>query len=341
MGYAQPWSGSVGFGKQASALATLAAATQWQAITSESMKMPHAGRKFEKAIRRGQDPTLAMKGILSTSGNISGPLIPDDFFQGRLWACLLGNQNSVSTVDTSAYLHTFLEPRVGTPADWPAYGETIEINRGSYDNTLLFQFIGSFVKSVTITVPKDGAVTVDTEWVGCKQATAGTYATPTFSSKNPFEGWMADLKVGANYAGLASIDFETVKIKISNGVSMRQGLNGRYPNGRSFGEHLESEIEFTYSLQESLTQFAKIFADTENALSLTLTSDQLAGAASAYYSLQFIFPRVIFPGDEPGLSVGETIPHTMKAVAGYGSDGSASYMVKVLSQNTQSGTYAA
>jgi hypothetical protein len=122
---------------------------------------------------------------------------------------------------------------------------------------------------------------------------------------------------------------------------MRQGLNGRYPNGRSFGQNLEAEIEFTYSLQESLTQFSKILADTENALSLTITHDQLAGATSAYYSLQFIFPRVIFPGDEPALATGETIPHSMKAIAGYGSDGSTSYMVKVLSQNTQTGTYAA
>ena len=335
----QGWRGYAGFGKQTS-IGTSVAATKFQTINPNvSMVETRAGRTRIQAIRKTQDFAVATRGRIGTQGSISGPLMPDEAFQGFCLAMLMGNNNAVSTVDTSAYEHVFSQPTPTTTAHYPQAGATMEILPGGSSATTLRDFVGTFAKSMTLKGSMDGGVIdVDFEMVGVRQDDAGTVSTPTYSTKPPFEAWMMDLKIGSDLGSLSSVELIDFSIKIDNGVKMLPALNGRTPVDRSFGD-FDAQLDFTMWFREDLTIYNYFKNETEMAVSFVITHDSLAGASSAVYKLKFDFPRVIFDGTPPNLDSMEEIKHkvTMKALKGTGSD---AYTVKITSVNTESGTYA-
>lgn len=335
--YNQAWESYVGSGTQGAALGTKVAATKFQTFTSEGLKENRAGRKTEKGLRRLQSNALALQGSRDVSGPIAGPLMPDEAMMGLWLACIFGNNNTVTGDAVAGYTHVFNLPALATEANYSQYGQTIEVCRGSKDNTCLFQYVGCFAKSLTISIKKEGAITYSIEWVGRSEETAGTIGSPTYTPKRPFEGWMADLKIATIIGSVASVEFTECTIKIDLGTKMIENRNGKYPVGRVFGMY-DASIEFSYFLKENLTVYNYITADTEIAAKMIITHNQLAGSSSGFHTLTFYFPRTIVDGDTPNISGDSEVPHKVTLNALY--DPVAGYFCKVDSINSESGTYS-
>lgn len=333
--YAQASRGYVGFGTQASAQGTGVAATRFQTVTDVSLKENRPGASIYKGIRRQQDMNLALRGGIDLSGSIKGYLIPDEAFGGIVFAHLLGNNNTVS--GSGPYTHTFSQSRVGTAADMPSYGSTIEVLLGSTDNTLLRDMVGCFLKKLTLSSDsQDAAVLVDTEWVGTKQVDGDTNSSPTYSTKSPFEGWMASIELGSAIGSTAAVEAKKFNFSVDNGVSVTKTLNGRYPIGRVYGD-LAATLSFEQDLKESLTIYNYFKNETEIAAKLILTHDAIAGGSTPY-SLTVNLPRLRMLGDPPSLSGSAEIPFTINLQALY--DSVTSKTLDIVVVNSQSGTYA-
>jgi len=335
--FAQVYRSYVGVGVQGAALTTSVAATAFQSIDACSVRENSPGRKLIKGIRKNQDMNLALRGSRDVSGSISGPLVPDEMFDGILWALLLGNNNAASGSSGAGYTHTFSQARPATVADYPAYGATLEALIGGTDTTLMRDFVGSFVKSVTISGQKDGEVKVSVEIMGVKEVTGGTVSTPTYSTKLPFEAYMADIKLGSVIGSVSSVECKSFTIKIDNGLKMVPGLNGRYAIGRTYGP-ITTSFEFEMDLREDLTVYNYWKNDTTMAAQLVLTHDQLAGSSSGVYSLKIDFPTVIFDGDVPNIEGEAEIPHKVSMKPFY--DSVTGKTLSVVVVNSQSGTYS-
>jgi hypothetical protein len=336
--YNQAWKSYIGSGTQGAALGTKVAATKFQTFTSESLKTDRAGRKVEPGLKRLQAPSLAVQGSEQVSGSITGPLMPNEAMVGLWLAALFGNNNTVTGGATTGYTHVFNMPALATEANYPQYGQTIELCRASIDNTCLWQYIGMFAKSLTLNIKKDSVITYAIDWVGRSEETAGTLGTPTYGANlRPFEGSMADLKIATLIGSAASVEFTECNIKIDIGAKMIGNNNGKYPVGRVFEPPVVT-LDFTYFLKESLTIYNYLSGNTEIAAKLILTHSQLAGSSSGVHSLEFWMPRLIVTGDTPNISSGAEVPHKVSLTALY--DSTESYYIKATSVNGESGTYA-
>lgn len=336
--YNQAWKSYIGSGTQGAALGTKVAATKFQTFTSENLKTDRGGRKTEKGLKRLQAPSIALQGSEQVSGNVSGILMPNEAMVGLWLAAIFGNNNTVAGDAASGYTHTFNMPTLATEANYPQYGQTIELCRGSIDNTCLYQYVGCFAKSITINVKKDSPITFSIDWVGRSEEVAGTLGTPTYGANlRPFEGWMADLKIATLIGSVASVEFMECNIKIDIGAKMIGNNNGKYPVGRVFEPPVVT-VDFTYNMKESLTIYNYLTQNTEIAAKLIVTHNQLAGSSSGFHTLEFYFPRTIVTGDTPSVSGDAEVPHKVLLTALY--DSTESYYVKATSKNGESGTYA-
>ena len=338
---AQGFNSYAGFGVQTVALTTPATPTAFQQFSSESIKENKKGYSTVPSIRFSRDSVLIQKGQRDVSGSITYPLIPDEAGAGLLFAMLMGNNNTVSTTDTTAYTHVFNQLRETTPADKPAYGATIHTLRGSFDNTLLMQYIGCFLNKLSIGVKGDGGIIEATaDFVGAKEAlSAPTIDTPNNSTKAPFEGFHAVISYGADLGTLAQLSqFQDLTVSINNNLKMLQTNGGQYPFAVNYGG-FDSTLDFTMYLLEDLTLYNYFKNQVPLAVRLKITSDQLAGATTAYNSIQIDLPKCIMLGDVPNVSNMEAIPHkvTLQALRG---TGSYQYTAKVTVVNTQSGVYS-
>jgi len=338
---AQGFNSYVGVGVQTAALTTPVSPTAFLQVTSESLKENKKGYSAIKTLKFSREAGVVQKGPKDVSGSLTYPLIPDEAGAGMFFAMLLGNNNTVSLSDTTAYTHVFNQLRETVTADKPAYGATINILRGSVDNTLLMQYMGCFLSKLAINVKGDGGIIDATaDFVGTKESqTASTLDTPTFSSKSPFEGWQAALSYGPDLATLAQISqYQDLTLSINNNLKMLATNNSQYPFGVNYGP-LEAMLDFSMYLMDDLTLYNYFKNQTELAVRLKITSNQLAGAATAYHSIQIDMPRCIMLGDVPNVSSHEAIPHKISLQALKGT-GSYPYTTKITVVNTQSGVYA-
>lgn len=339
--FAQGFNNYVGTGVQTSALTTPQAAAQFQTIFSESLKKNQPGYQRVPAARFGREFTMVQRGRSDISGGINFPLIPDEAGAGIWLAMLMGNNNSVTTTDTSAYTHVLSQMREQTAADKPAYGSTIEVLRGSVDNTLLTSYIGCFLNKYSLSIKNDGGVVEgNAEFVGAKEVIQPTISTPSYSTKKPFEGWQTTISYGSNLGSLSTIsNFTDANVSISNNIKMLPSQNGsQLPVAASYGM-LDAMLDFTMWLQEDVTFYNYFINQTTFAVRLKITSDELAGASSAYHSIQFDFPAVMMVGDIPNLSGPDAIPHKVSLQAFKGT-GSYAYTAKVTVVNKTSGAYS-
>ena len=336
---AQGYRGYAGFATQTADLVTGVAPAKFQTITKFGLKEERQNRDRIAGIRKNQGYNLATKGRISASGDISGPLIPDEAFQGYLLAQFMGNNNAVSGSGTVGYTHVFSQPTITTTANYPAYGSTINSNKGGTDTTLVSDFLGMFCNKLQYSFPEQGAqCDVTAGFVGTKETTGGTLASPTYSAIPPFESWMLTLSIGADLSSMSAVEIFDANVNLSNGAKMLPSTTSRYPAVRGFGL-FDHTLDFSMFLRADLTVFNYWKNETEMAVKLVATHTTLAGGSSGYYTLQFEFPRVIFIGDVPNIEGAEEIKHkvSMKALQG---TGSYAYSCKITSINSESGTYA-
>lgn len=330
------WNGYMGRGTQ-SAIGTGVVATDFQQVYTSGVKKNRPDKALKPTIRRTRGKTIVVKGNSSVGGPISGPLIPDEIFQAIGWADLMGGNNAVSGDATTGYTHTFDEP--ASASDYSTAGVTIEANKGSSGTELMFDYIGSFLKSLELTFPESGEVTWAAEYVGKDEESGGANSSPSYSTVNPFETCMVDIQIGTTISSTTSTTFKSGNWKYDNGVAMNYAGNSCTPVAATYAPIPIVNGTINKDLEEDLTEYNYWINDTDIAMKIVITHTELAGSSSGEYSLTINMPRVQVMGDSPELGSAEEIPQLILNYEALQHE-SLGYTCQVVIVNSESGTYS-
>ena len=342
----QGWQGYIGFGTQTVDLKTSANPTHFQEIQpDEGLQETESDKAvISGGIRGSQDLVSTRRGKRSVEGSSgSGNLYPDDFYQSKIWACLLGNNQTVAGSSIVGYTHEFLEPV--NESETPQFGQTIEVLRGSeatlsVANQNLWKYLGCFISGLSLTMPENDLTSISPEWLGIKELYNETpNVAPTFSALSPFESWQTKIKIGATLGSATDINYVDATFTADPKLKLTVDGGSRYPACRVFGKP-----EYAISLNQLSTDMLSsgLYGDwkNENQLSMIieLTHDQLAGSGSGFYSVKIELPRVSIIGDTPNLSAIEDFPHAINFIAL--TDLVLGYKIKVTTVDSIDGVYA-
>jgi len=330
------WQGYMGRGTQGAAVETAVVATEFQQLYSAGMKTERPDKAIKPTIRGARKKTNVVKGNKSTAGGYTGPLIPDEIMAAIGWADLLGNNNTVSGSAGVGFTHVLLEPT--TSAHYPTYGTTLETNKGSSNTSLMFDFIGSFLKALTVSVPESGEATWSSEYVGVSEVTGGTASSTSYSTVNSFETCMIDIQIGATISSTTAVEYKSAEFKYDNGVSMLFRGNSCTPVGRAYAPIPMVTTTINADLTESLTEYNYWINDTNFAIKIIMIHTTLAGTASGVHSLTIELPRNQMMGDPPELGSAEEIPQITYNCEALTHE-TLGYMAKVTIVNSDSGAY--
>lgn len=295
--FSQGWKGQLGVGAQLAALATKAVPTIFQDLGGSpdvSLKEEHTGKALLPGIRGGLPSRMVAvkRGVLTVTGGFGAPIYPDDLMNGLIWALIFGNNQTIAGDALLGFTHGFNEPIL--EAHLPAFGATVQVNVGQDGNVKLRDFIGCFLNKVTMTVPEDDVITLATEWVGREEQLAGTLATPSYTAINPFEGWMAKLKIGPVGGALTDIEYTDLTLERTvNVVMMNQKVNcTRFPVGRTYGT-AETILSFNLKAKDD-TSIQELFkTDVDQQAELTIIHTEDAGTnPSTPYTMKFVMEKV-------------------------------------------------
>lgn len=286
-------------------------------------------------IRNRVAPSYVQKGKIHVEGTLTFDLIPDEA-EGINLAMVLGGANTVSGSSTTGYTHTFSAS--SACLDYPQSGITIQKFLGGCGSTMLVDNISCFANSFTLTIPEDGVVTYAVNYMGVKNEYGGAKATPSYSAKNPFEGWMAHVEVGSVIGSTTAIKITEATLSINNNLQMMTDHNAsnQYPSGFVPGSRTV-EMSITLKQEDSLTMYNYFKDDTENAVKLVLTHPSLAGSSSGVYSLTFNLPRVTWLGEEPKLDSVDVLTGSYNLTALWSE--ASGYDIQAILVNSQSGVY--
>ena len=342
----QGWQGYVGFGTQDVAIDTPVSPQIFQEIQPDEGLNEAEGDKavISGGVRASQDFVAVRRGKKTVEGGSgTGNIWGDDFYQSKVWGCLLGNNQTVSGDATTGYTHEFLEPTA--ESQMSQFGQTIEILRGGEStvgvaNENLWQYIGCFISTLNIASPENDLITVVPEWMGIKEAyNAIPTVPPTFSTVPPMESWQAVVKIGNTVATAIQIPYIDFTFTADSKIKMTPDGSSQYAACRVFGKpeySLQLNQEATKTLATGLYQNWK--NNDELAVVIELTSDTLAGSASGFYSVQIELPRVSITGNTPNLSAIEDFPLSVNFIAL--TDETAGYKIKVTTVDSVAGLYA-
>jgi len=343
MTFVQGWQGYIGIGSQLADLSTKVAPTVFQDPSEPDVSLhevkPNKG--LVPAVRGGVTPTNASvkRGFKSVEGGFSGPLYPDDLFDGIIFAMLMGNNQTTSGDATNGFTHQFDEP--AAESDHAQFGSTIQVLVGGDDNTKLREFLGCFLNKLTITVPEDDVITAAGEFVGRSEDLQGVKASPSFTPVSPFESWMAKLEIGADLGSLSPVQFTDLTFEFTKNVSMiSQKLNcTRFPVGRVLSGPPEVLLNFNVKSEDNIT-LQNIFKNDEiKAVRLTLKHDVLAGSAGgSEFDIIIDLPRVTSLTTPDNLNnIGELdLPVSLSAF----DDGTIGFTSRITVKNSVAGAYA-
>lgn len=313
--YVEGWEGLLGVGIQTVSLSTAVNSSKYITIKPPlDLKLREPGRSvIEDGIQKTPGSKITSRGRRSITGNIPFYFMPGE--GGDLFlAHVFGNRNTVAGSAGVGYTHTMT--MVLTAGDNPDYGMTIERFIGGDGTTLMADFVGMFINKLDIDIPEEGPVVLTADMLGRSVTTGGTVPTPTYGNTHVFEAWMKDLKIGATLGAVASVNVKSCKVSIDKKAKLVTDNLGssQYPIGVTWGKPVVT-IEFTQTLQDSLTLYNYWLGETQNAITVTLTHDQLAGSASGVYSLTLRFPKVEWLGEPPDLSGPQDIDVTYRVQA--------------------------
>lgn len=336
----QGWKGQVGFGDQ-SVFGTKVVPSKWQTCDFGVVpKLNKPNRAPQKAVRAGRHMVRSARGLITAGCTIPMILTPGEYGFGRFWANVFAS-NTVAGDSADGYVHTFDETDV--LATLPAVGETIETNLGSDSDNPNFTADTQFLQTVTLSCPEDGVITMATEWIGRNVITGETTQTPTYATVPPFEGWMGDVLIGANLAGVASVPVKDWQLEISTMVKVfhQKGSQSQLVVGVSYG-YPEYKFSWNKVLQDAFTTEYNYFVnDTENSVRLHLKHDTLAGSnAGSEYEWTLNLPRVVWQGETPGLNSEDDQNFTMNGIA-MKEQSTNNYTGQLVIKNDESGTYTA
>jgi hypothetical protein len=288
-------------------------------------------------IRNSNSPTIVQKGRMHVEGTLNFDCIPDEAL-GICLAMVAGSNNTVSGNVSTGYTHTY--------NFWSACSEMVSVGVtfqklvGGCTSAILADYIGCFANTFEMTIPEDGIITYSVNSMGVKNTFAGSsLSSPSYSNKNPFEGWMAKLSVGTVIGSVSAISIKSAKITIANNLQMITDHNASNQYPTTFLPSTRTvNLEFEISQEDNLTFYNYFVNDTENAVQLEITHPQLAGSASGVYSIIFKLPKVTWLGDEPTINSADVIAGSYKLQAL--KDSITGYDIQAVIVNSQSGTYS-
>jgi hypothetical protein len=340
MGNLQGWLGQVVFGNQA-AFGTKVVGTKIQTCDyGITLKLNKPGREPMKAVRKGRYMSRAKKGLVNVDGSIPMILTPSEYGFGRFWANILAS-NAVSGDATDGYTHTFDE--TDTLATLSTYGETIERNVGSIDTAANSAFDTMFLAKATVVCPEEGAVMVNTDWIGRNETHGVTVQSVSYGTDNCFEGYMGDVLIGANLGAVASVPVKDWTLEITTNVKLikQKGSQSQFATTVVFGVP-EYKVTFNKLADDEFDTIYDYFKnETENAVQLHLKHGELSGSApGSEFEWTFNLPRVVWQGNTPELS-NEDDQNLSMSLTAMEEQSSYNYTAQLVIKNDEAGTYTA
>ena len=335
----QGFLGQVVFGDQ-SAFGTKVVGSKIQTcLNPVTLKSNRPNRQPIKALRKGRKMTRSQLGLKNVSGGIPMVLTPSEYGFGRLWAAVFP-ANTVSGDTTDGYVHLFSESQ--TLAQLPVFGETIERCLGSIDVASNSAFDTMFLNKLTLNCPEDGLVVMQTEWIGREETHNVTIQAVSYGTDGPFEGYMGDVKIGANLAGVASVPVKdwTLEINLNNKLMHQKGSQARFPTTIIHGIP-EYKLSFNKIADDTFDAIYDYFKDeTENSVQLNLKHPERSGSAEgSEFEWTLSLPRVVWQGDTPE-TADDDINLSMNLTA-MEEQSANNYTAALSIKNDESGTYTA
>ena len=335
----QGFLGQVVFGDQ-SAFGTKVVGTKIQTCEfGINLKSNRPGREPVKAMRKGRKMTRSKKGMKFVDGSIPMIMTPSEYGFGRMWAAVFPS-NTVSGDSADAYTHTFSESQ--TLSQFPIFGETIERCLGSVDVAANSAFDTMFLNKVTVNCPEDGIVTMATDWIGREETHNVTLQTVAYATQACFEGFMGDVLIGANLAGVASVPVKdwTLEINLNNKLMHQKGSQSRFPTTIIHGIP-DYKLTFNKIADDTFDTVYDYFKDeTENSVQLHLKHDELAGSnPGSEFEWTFNLPRVVWQGNTP--ETAEDDVNLSMSLTAMEEQSANNYTAAMTIKNDESGTYTA
>lgn len=347
--YNQGWQGYVGFGTQGS-FGTAVPPTVFQDVGegSAELKLQKPNKTLITGIRGTNKPIKVSRalGKVTVDGSISGAMYPDDFLSANIFACLNGNNNTVTPIGgdgaANGYLHEFLPPGPGENADYPV-GITIEEKVGGFGDIKVKRFVSCFCNGFSLEIPESGIVNISTDWIGQNEAAPGslTSSALTFSPEAPFEHLHAKLEIGPNSGALVDVAFESLTFTHTvNAEMVNNNFNcTKFATGVRFGVP-DISMELVLKSTEDNTQYLNYFDDVPQWVRLTLKHDAFAGSApGSEYEIVIDMPSVEYFGETEGITGTEQLTQPLQFQALH--DFVEAFTVRYKSKNSVASTYSA
>lgn len=302
------YAGWFGFGEQVSD--TGVAPTVWLPFISETLTAT-TERLISTSIQGTAARRRTRDGNITVAGDIVLPLVKEDM--GVLLYHALGA--CVNTAGTDQYDHWF-DPTETVPA----YGLSLEVNRGGAGVTSAFRFIGSRINTIRVDYPVNATPTM-TLGIIAKAEQLPTLdpaaaASPSYADVDEFAPQENDLMINdwdsspVSHECLGSWWELNNNLKADKFVQHSQTIAGAPRNGHRMvtGGFTAEFDDFTL-----YNRCAKPTCDA--AITMRTLADEAVGGS--FYWFQAVFARVIFTGSPPLVSGPELIEHEMTFEALY------------------------
>lgn len=333
----QAYDGWFGIGLQTD-VATAVAPTAFTCFNSFSAGESRPNKAPIPQICGSRNYKQMQVGGVDVTPSLSMNLIPDSII-GELLACLYGtNQSAVTGGATTGYTHIFNEPT----SSKPLLEEGVTL--ANYQGGLWAVVCGAYLNQMSITIAPNEIVTLQADWIArsvSRSALSGI--TPSYSAILPYEGWHAKLSIVSSSTPAGTyVEIpitQSITFTFNNKFEKLQGIGSRYLVGRNVGRP-EVTIDLSKLLQSGdSTYLANFLNNTNSAVKLTLTHDDLAGTSSGAYSLEFLFPNCSWLGDDVGFEGEGSIEQPYKLQALQGEVTSYEFASRATLVNSESGLY--
>lgn len=290
---------SIGY-KQESTYGTGVTVDRFLEFNSEDLDFTPA-RQTRKGMRVGRRTAISGRKITTTK-QAGGPFETDIWTKG-LGTLLQGAFGSgVSTlVSGSTYQQVFTWadtlPSFTVQKGIPRVGGTVDA----------YTFLGMMVDSFTISIPSDDAATLSVEWDGRDMTTGTAYAAPSYvSSPNVYQWAHAAFTYGGTVTaptatalasgGTPALDIRDLEITVNNNLNKERwngGLAGLKDKPTVGIREVTGKFTAEYLARGYIDDFA---ADTERALTATLTSGEALSSGNATFQLVLSAIKLDGPG---------------------------------------------
>lgn len=256
-----------------------------------------------------------------SEGTLAGK-ITDQGIGEILWATLGSHSAALHATETTVWDHTFSESQANQ-------AQTLTIIRVDPNQSL--QYANSMVKSFELDVKAGDYVRHNTSFMAMPGTTAT--ATPAYVAENEFKAKYTVVKMATTVAGLTSataIPLNNFKLTINKDVANYWIVGQNNPED-IFAQTTEVTGEFQLLYTDS-TYFTPRFANTVEAIQVTITNTDVTIGTSANPTLQITLPQCYLSTFKADNSIDGMVQQTVSFTGTYSL--STGYAVQAILTNT-------